>query len=391
MGRKGENIRKRKDGRWEARIVIGYGPDHRARYYSVYGKTYQETKSKKQDWLIHHAKQEIPVISAGAGGRKTTVKELMEKWLEEQRSVIKQSTYAHYSYLLEKHIYPDLGSCYVSSVNNQSLDAFLKNKLMYGRLDGRGGLSAKTVSDIRSLLKSGFSYALEQGYSCEITGKLYYPKQRKPRTKILTRQEQLRLEQYLSQNPEPLELGILTVLYSGLRIGEICALTWGDVNFENGTISVSKTLTRIQDRSGQRSSKTRLFIDRPKTESSVRIIPLPTAILELLKRNRLGKQIYLLTGTESWLEPRLCLMKYKKILERAGLEPCTFHTLRHTFATRCVEAGFDAKSLSEILGHANVNTTLQRYVHPTLDQKKIQMERLLHLNGQNPGHFLREC
>ena len=195
------------------------------------------------------------------------------------------------------------------------------------------------------------------------------------------------MENYLFQHPDPLELGILTALYGGLRIGELCALQWKDIHFESGIIQISKTILRIQKEDRNDKKKTQVLIGHPKTDSSKRLIPMPAFILEFLGNFRQGSEIYLITGTKFYMEPRMCLEKYKKILKKAGLDSYTFHTLRHTFATRCVEKGFDPKSLSEILGHANVNTTLQNYVHPSIDLKKEQMDRLEQISvwGQNKG------
>ena len=189
-------------------------------------------------------------------------------------------------------------------------------------------------------------------------------------------EEQAKLENVLLENREPFHIGILLTLYAGLRIGELCALQWKDIRLEEGTVHIERTLLRIQDRSHQHSHRTRILIDRPKTESSIRTIPLPSTLIDVLRSCRQDEDCYLLSGTRQFIEPRLCLSRYKTLLRHAGLNAYTFHTLRHTFATRCVENGFDAKSLSEILGHANVNTTLQRYVHPTTEQKRRQMERL---------------
>lgn len=156
---------------------------------------------------------------------------------------------------------------------------------------------------------------------------------------------------------------------------------------ESGTIRIHKTMLRIQDLTPDARRKTKVLIDCPKTESSNRVIPMPSFLMAFLKQHRMAKDVYLLTGKRAYMEPRICLEKYKRLLIRAGLDSFTFHTLRHTFATRCVENGFDAKSLSEILGHANVNTTLQRYVHPSITLKQEQMNRLENISilGQSCG------
>ena len=185
------------------------------------------------------------------------------------------------------------------------------------------------------------------------------------------------LETFLNNDIQnPFHLGILLTLYSGLRIGEICALQWQDFDFRNGTIMISKTLYRIQTENPDNNQKTKIIIESPKTESSIRVIPLPSFILNICINNCGKNQCYVLTGTEKYMEPRLCLKKFKNILKELGFSNYTFHTLRHTFATRCVENGFDVKSLSEILGHSNINTTMQRYVHPSLEFKQRNMDRL---------------
>ncbi len=252
---------------------------------------------------------------------------------------------------------------------------------------GKGGLSPKTVADIRSVLLQILLYAQRRQYPCAAQSHMFYPKNRQSATRIMTREEQAKLETVLFQCPDPLHLGILTALYAGLRIGEVCALQWGDISLESGTIRIHKTMLRIQDLTPDARRKTKVLIDCPKTESSNRVIPMPSFLMAFLKPHRMAKDVYLLTGKRAYMEPRICLEKYKRLLIRAGLDSFTFHTLRHTFATRCVENGFDAKSLSEILGHANVNTTLQRYVHPSITLKQEQMNCLENISilGQSCG------
>ena len=241
------------------------------------------------------------------------------------------------------------------------------------------------------MIRMVIEYANQQHYPCYTERDVYCPKSRQPNIRVLTRQEQEKLEDFLFQQQDPLCFGVLTALYGGLRIGEVCALKWGDFHFESGTLRINKTLIRIQDVTPNAVSKTKLLIETPKTDAANRVIPLPEFLMSYLQQFQKAPDCYLLTGTERYLEPRRCLMKYKQLLQRAGMEEITFHTLRHTFATRCVENGFDAKSLSEILGHANVNTTLQRYVHPSLEQKKEQMNMLGKIsvysqkNGQRSG------
>ena len=388
MARRGENIRKRRDGRWEARIICSYDTAGRARYRSLYGKTYAEVKRKRKDFTETLSENHDVEHSSV----KVNVRELMREWLVYKKDSIKKSTFSNYANLIEKHINPILGDKELSGLTVDIINQFLKEKLYSGRLDGTGGLSAKTVADIRSVLLLGIEYARDHNYLCSIEKKIFCPRNYKPQTKILTSEEQYRLEKVIFDDPKPLELGIILALYGGLRIGEVCALQWADIDLDSGTVQVSKTMMRIQNTSPEAEKKTYILIDRPKTESSIRMIPFPEFIISVMKSMRKENECFLLTGTRHYLEPRVCLDQYKKILKKAGIPSVTFHTLRHTFATRCAENGFDPKSLSEILGHANVNTTLQRYVHPSMESKREQMERLtkMYERGQKCGQHLQQ-
>lgn len=387
MCKHGENIRKRKDGRWEARLISEYDGTGKAKYRSFYGKTYLEAKEKRISYLRNGAEAQHQQKINITDKSKILVSHIMIKWLDSRKDSVKESTYAHYKNLAETHILPGLGRIPLAALTSENINQFLKELLSSGRVDGKGGLSPKTVADIRSVLLLALEYARSKQYPCPDLDKIFSPHVSRPEMKVLTLEQQEKLENYLFQHPGPMELGILITLYGGLRIGELCALQWRDIHFESGTLQVSKTILRIQKEDRDKEKKTQVLISRPKTDSSNRLIPLPGFLLEFLRNFRQESESYLLTGTKFYLEPRMCLEKYKKILEKAGLESHTFHTLRHTFATRCVEKGFDPKSLSEILGHANINTTLQNYVHPSIDLKKEQMNRLEQVSvwGQSKG------
>lgn len=387
MGKHGENIRKRKDGRWEARLISEYDGTGKAKYRSFYGKTYLEAKEKRICYLRSGADAQHQQKVKSTDKRKIGVSQIMAEWLDSRKDSVKESTYAHYKNLVETHILPKLGSVLLGTLTPENINQFLKELLSSGRIDGKGGLSPKTVADIRSVLLLALEYARSNQYPCPDLDEIFSPHVSRPELKVLTREQQEKLERYLFQNPGPMELGILITLYVGLRIGELCALQWKDIHFDTGTLQISKTILRIQKEDRDKEKKTQVLISRPKTDSSNRLIPLPGFLLEFLGNFRQESDLYLITGTRFYLEPRMCLEKYKKILKKAGLESYTFHTLRHTFATRCVEKGFDPKSLSEILGHANIATTLQNYVHPSIDLKKKQMDRLEQISvwGQNKG------
>ncbi|MCD7820195.1 MAG: site-specific integrase [Lachnospiraceae bacterium] len=388
MGKRGENIRKRKDGRWEARIICSRTPDGKGQYRYLYGRTYTEVKNKRNDLLAGLEKMKPKQLSLPASCcGSVPFSQLLEEWLYSIKDYVKESTFVHYLYLADSYIIPGFGNCKIADITTDGVDSFLKEILAAGRKDGKGGLAPKTVGGIRSLLLLVFDYAKSRDYPCNVSGKVYSPKKSAKPIRVLSNQEQRKLETVLFQSDDPARLGVLIALYCGLRNGEVCALKWGDLNMEDSTLSVSKTVMRIQDLSPLSPSKTRLVITTPKTDSSIRMVPIPSFLTDYLKNVQNNSNTYVLTNTTEFMEPRCCLNKYKRFLKMAGLDSLTFHTLRHTYATRCVESGMDAKSLSEILGHANVNTTLQRYVHPSMESKKSQANLLKEysIQNQNPS------
>lgn len=304
-----------------------------------------------------------------------TFEQVASQWIIAKKPLVKPSTYAVYSGILHNHLLPELGPLEISSASSWDLQSYFAVKLRSGRRDGRGALAPKTVADIRVVLGLILGYAQELGLCTAVGGYVIpiYPVQR---TQVLTRTDQKLLEQFLLENTGPFETGVLLALYSGVRIGELCALQWKDLSLEEGTVRVEKTLLRIRNMEPGAFTKTRILLQRPKTPCSERTIPLPEDILRCCLPQKRQPEDYILTGNNRYMEPRACLKRYKKILTSADIGDYTFHALRHTFATRCVENGFDIKSLSEIMGHASVKITMQRYVHPTMEMKRQQMNRL---------------
>jgi len=194
--------------------------------------------------------------------------------------------------------------------------------------------------------------------------------------KILTREEQIKLCEFLFKDPSFKNTGILICLFTGLRIGEVCALKWKDISLSQKIIYVNKTMQRVQN-SNSTDRKTKIIITQPKSSCSIRAIPLPDSIINILSLNQKTDECYVLTGKENtFIEPRNMQYHFKKVLKQCDMDSFSFHALRHTFATRCVEVGFDVKSLSEILGHASINITMNRYVHPSMDLKRENMNLL---------------
>lgn len=194
--------------------------------------------------------------------------------------------------------------------------------------------------------------------------------------RCLTKKQQEKLYRYLRSDLSNRNLGLLLCMFTGLRLGEICALTWSDISFSEQTICVRRTMQRVQTKDDSQR-KTKVVITSPKSGNSVRRIPVPRELMKVLHAYRKGRKGFVLTGKEdAYVEPRAMERHLDKVLKQLGMEHVNFHALRHTFATRCIEMDFDAKSLSEILGHADVNITLNRYVHPTMELKRDNMQKL---------------
>lgn len=375
MSRRGENIRKRNDGRWEARCL--YKENGKSKYKSIYGKTYMEVKRAKENFLINQCNYKK------TNGMNIHFCDLLDEWLEDMQYNIKESTYSRYEFLIHRHIVPQIGHLYICELSNEVLLDFTKNKLQSGRLNGEGGLSPKTVIGMLSIIKLSLKFGQDKGYSFNYDLSIQNPKQYKPNIQILSIEDQRKLESSL--NEDPFCLGILLSLYAGLRIGEVCALKWGDIDLFNGNLQVRKTIIRISDVDKKGEKKTKIIMDSPKTACSIRKIPLPQFLISILLPYKKESEYFVVTGNHKYIEPRTYYRKYKHLTASCGLEHYNYHALRHTFATRCVESGFDLKSLSEILGHANVSTTLQRYVHPSMELKKTHMNKLANISvyGQN--------
>lgn len=307
-------------------------------------------------------------------------KKAAEEWLNEKKEQTRESTYSVYHHIVTRHILPKMGDILLDDFSERLCNDFLKLKMQQGSLLTGDELSWKTVSDIRGVLKSILERAGKEGRPELLTIRLKMPPQRPFVIEVLTTHDQKRLEKALIKSMSPNHLGILLSLYDGLRIGEVCGLRWGDIDLKKGTLRIERTVMRIQDTDPLSGRKTKVIITPPKTYNSIRTIPVPKDVLQILKDNQGDKGAYVLTGTDKYMEPRALLSKYKSILKKANLPSYKFHSLRHTFASRCIEQGFDVKSLSEILGHSNVKITMDRYVHPSLEHKQKQMNRLRFAN-----------
>ena len=364
--KKGENIFKRKDGRWEARYIKGHEPSGKIRYGFCYGKSYTEAKTKvtKIKAAMVDGK---PLPSAGTHHRFAFY---CDEWLRMRRGVIRESTYVKYEGAIEKHIKPRLGSCYPLGMTTETTDRFSRELL------DTDGLSAKSVHDILVLLHSIMKYTASQFPGVFPTVEISYPKSERRETRVLSREEQDRLIMYLLRDADSCRFGVLLMLLTGIRIGELCAMKWSDIDLSERVISVGTTMQRLRDTDADAESKTKVVIGVPKSDTSMRKIPITDTLAELCRRFAASPRAYVLTGTEDYMEPRTLQYRIKKYTGECGLDGVHAHTLRHTFATRAVEAGFEIKSLSEVMGHANTTITLRRYVHSSMELKRANMDKL---------------
>lgn len=318
---------------------------------------------------------------ARARHNKTADKRVFGDWLDEwighKRSSVKESTFIRYRNIVYNHIAPKLGDHTVSEITTDLLNRFLRKELVDGRLDGRGGLSAKTVSDILTVIKDVFKYVRNSGEEsvCDLRGITVKKSSRE--MKVLSRGEAQRLLSVLTRDMDRYKLGVYVCLFTGMRIGELCALRWKDISFSEKTLRVGYTMQRLQNENANRDAKTKIVITEPKTSSSRRVIPLPDFLLDVLRPFEGSEESFVLSGSEAYKEPRTMQYRFKKYLKEGQIAQVGFHSLRHTFATRCVEIGFDIKTLSEILGHSSVRITLDRYVHSSMEQKMSNMEKLI--------------
>ncbi len=368
MARRGENVYKRRDGRWEGRIQIEL-QNGKTKLHSVYAHSYSEIKQKMKGFCIeNHSPNTI----------EYTVEYYAQQWLQTVKLRCKQSTYSKYSNTCKNHIVPILGSIRMNLLCNEDV---------HNLLSTNDKLAPKTLNDILCVLKMIYSYAESTG--CKGCAHLDCISVRIPKgtAQVLQIDEQRQLVQYLLTDINLIKLGVYLVICTGIRIGELCALQRNCINFQNSMVHIGATMQRVQTDNPKK--KTEVIVTEPKSVCSIRDIPLTSDMMKVFEQFFLNMpdNAYLLTGDcERFIEPDTMRYHFSKILKACGLRQIKFHALRHSFATRCIESGVDVKTLSEILGHENVNITLNRYVHSSVDLKRASMEKLYCSAAYSPSN-----
>lgn len=379
MARRGENIYKRKDGRWEGRIRR---PD--GKYYSIYAKSYREVRKKVQ---AAKARPQVPVgLPSYLFSNKAV--DLFEAWLSGELSTrVKPATYESYYQCTKKYVLPHFRQRGNEFLTETSVAQFVKNiwqSTTLSEASRKKILSIFKVA-IREMAKGTPEYALllerikiPQAKSCNDIP-------------VFTIKEQRQIECTAKNSQDKRALGVILCLYTGIRIGELCALEWSDFDLETGTMSISRTVSRVRSFEPN-APKTQLHVGSPKSRTSLRKIPLPAFLLKMIRKYQMDttkENCNILSGRAEPFDPRTYQRIFKKLLKEAGVRDRKFHALRHSFATRALELGVDIKTLSEILGHANVSITLNIYAHSLMEQKKIAIEKFneMYVTCMNPASF----
>ncbi len=299
-----------------------------------------------------------------------TIREIALAWKSDKQRYVKQSTYAAYVLILENHILPSFGEC--RALSEQLVQEFVLQKL-------NSRLSIKTVKDLLIVLKMVMKFGVKNKWIDYCEWDIKYPTTESHKDiEVLTVEHHKKILDFIQQNFTFRNLGIYISLTTGLRIGEICGLKWEDIDIASGTISVKRTIERIYIAEGNHKC-TKLIINTPKTKNALRDIPITKELLTMIKplKRVMNDNFYVLTNDEKPTEPRTYRNYYHRLMKRLNIPRLKYHGLRHSFATRCIESNCDYKTVSVLLGHSNITTTLNLYVHPNMEQKKRCIAKML--------------
>jgi len=372
MARRGENIYRRKDGRWEGRYIKGRKPDGKPIFGSVYAHSYGEVKRRLLPMKAAYCN-----LSLEPRNTSHFREYLLAHLAQKRTSRIKASSYDSYYRIVHNHLLPRLGQYPMHQVTPQHVEQFLADLQETGLSDGSALNIFRFLAGVtRAAAKSG-------AMAKDICAEIVLPKPKRRKICALSRTQQQSLEKTALSAMEDSRckygLEIMLALHTGMRVGEICALRWEDVDFEGGVLHVRRTLQRLSphDRDNQKNQKTIVVINSPKSELSMRDIPMNTLLSRLLREARPFSQgDYVVAGRKGYVEPRVLQYRFEKLLARAQLPHMGFHALRHSFATRCTEFNVDFATISKLLGHSSVKLTADTYVDSHMEQRFSAVNKL---------------
>ncbi|MGG5316066.1 hypothetical protein IGI49_000760 [Enterococcus sp. AZ071] len=366
--RRGENIYRRKDKRWEGRYPIGKKSNGKTKYGSVYGKTLQAVRKK-----LYPLKLKYQLIQEIQGNSAISLQEWGDIWLNETSVAIKQSTYANYKHKLNHYVLSVIGQYRLNELNENISEELLQS------LQERE-LKASTIHSIFRIVNQCVNFAVHKKLIKENPFKsIKLPKVIKEKNQALTLQEQHQLEKAALCEKNGNGLPVFLALHAGLRIGEIAALSWKDIDFQYNLIHIKTTYQRtLNVREG---SKTILIYTDSKTHSATRTIPMSERLKRILIQQKIeSSSTFVVSNKQKPVEPRLLTYRFHAIRRKAGLDKIHFHQLRHTFATRCLESNGDVVSVSALMGHSSTQMTLDTYAGSLMKQRIqviAQMEKAI--------------
>ncbi len=295
--------------------------------------------------------------------------DLLNLWLSTKEN-IKIQSYQKYENIINNYLKNDIGKTNIKKLTNNIIIKYIDSL-------EKDNVSFSVQKTILYIIKSSIRYGIKYRYCKNIELDNIKIKKNIKKIEILSKKDQIVLEEYLKNNINIRKLCVLICLYTGLRIGEVCGLKWEDIDFDNKTLEVKRTIQRIKNTTNNTNNKTILIESSPKSITSRRIVPIADFLIDLLKEFKSCDSYYLLSNSEKIYDSRLLESFYKRVLKSCGIKYNNFHILRHTFATRAIESQMDIKTLSEILGHSSIEITLKLYVHPSYELKKNSIENLV--------------
>ena len=366
-------------------------------YYDADGKRRTKRFQRKadgRDFLDNLHQTASPQTDTRLPGQAVnhgnTVGSWMDQWLETYaRPTVKLSTYCSYEMMTRVHVKPSLGDILLVKLDPVTLQEFFNQKYSNGKTTGEGGLSAKTLRNLRNLFHLALEQARKNGLiQTNLVEGVRLPKEQKREMRVLSREEQRRLMLACRAMPEPASFGVIFTLFTGLRMGEVCGLRWDNVDMERRQFLVCETRNRLPNHDDSIEASTSVCtVSTTKTDHTRRIVYLCDELYQELSRYQeiqfsimgqypgynAGRYVFCQENGEPY-EPRTYQDLFKRCVSRAGIPGANFHSLRHTFATRALEQGMDPVTLSKLLGHANASITLDKYGHSFESQKRAGME-----------------